>query len=404
MLLRRKGGKTMARNEWNDEQIEKLLKEMPDVKDARPATEILQNLRNDDRLSKQHVTSKRGHWMPAIVAVAAVLLFSLLLPSLLKNRSMQMVEDAVKEQIEMSSMDATDEMQESKANHFARHMGVDHARFALYQDELENHIAFPIGLVSDMATSIPVTIIIPQDTIERDVANTVPATFDLYMQYASQIDEEALGFQEYHPYEGELLIEGNAIVHRLPANHPYDRGSAALGVYTNSLQDTFVGFEEVRFQQQDGSPIEFDQVGEEAAPLPLANNRQRVNYYVFTSQTGESFLSTHEGTSYKELTEAIEAMKNQPNDMLQSVIPRDINFTVKKEKMGTVITFSEPVDLESMEPVEAQLMIDGILLTAASFNESIRFENMVQSDWNGFDFSTFLPIPVGPNPLPAPFK
>ena len=42
-------------------------------------------------------------------------------------------------------------------------------------------------------------------------------------------------------------------------------------------------------------------------------------------------------------------------------------------------------------------MIEGILLTAASFDKQIQFENVVQTEWNGFNFSEPLPIPVGPN-------
>lgn len=403
MRFRYRGGITMARDEWNEEQIEKLLTEMPDIKDNRSATEILRKLHNDERLSEQRRTRKNGRWIPAIVSVAALLLLTILIPSILQKTTLHTANDEVSIKESMDSKDLSVEQIE-KADHSVRQIDSNYVRFALYDEELGNQTAFPIGLVSDMATSIPVTMLIPQTTIEQDFAQTSLSTFDLYMHYAVQIDEEALGFQEYHPYVGELQVDGNVIVHHLPTDHPYDLASASIAVYTNSLQNTFIDFEEVHFQQMDGSPIEFDQVGEEAAPLQLTNNRQRVNYYVFTSQMGQSFLSTNDGTQYDRLESALIAMKEQPNELFQSVFPSNIDFTVTKEKAGTLVKFNEPVDLESMDLVKAQQMIDAILLTAASFNESIRFENIVQTNWNGLDFSGFMPQPIGPNPLPAIFK
>ncbi len=49
-------------------------------------------------------------------------------------------------------------------------------------------------------------------------------------------------------------------------------------------------------------------------------------------------------------------------------------------------------------------MIEGILLTAASFDMEVKFENVVQTNWGGFDFTNPLPIPVGPNKLPLLIK
>ena len=45
-------------------------------------------------------------------------------------------------------------------------------------------------------------------------------------------------------------------------------------------------------------------------------------------------------------------------------------------------------------------MIEGMLLTAASFDKQVRFENIVQNDWQGFNFTQPLPMPIGANELP----
>jgi hypothetical protein len=58
------------------------------------------------------------------------------------------------------------------------------------------------------------------------------------------------------------------------------------------------------------------------------------------------------------------------------------------------------LDLLSMSEIEAHQLIDGIVLTAASFDRQIQFENILQTEWNGFNLNEPLPIPVGPNVMP----
>ena len=53
-----------------------------------------------------------------------------------------------------------------------------------------------------------------------------------------------------------------------------------------------------------------------------------------------------------------------------------------------------------MSEIEANQLIDGIVLTAASFDRQIQFENISQVEWNGFNLNEPLPIPVGPNVMP----
>ena len=75
-------------------------------------------------------------------------------------------------------------------------------------------------------------------------------------------------------------------------------------------------------------------------------------------------------------------MKNPENDIYTSVIPKDVNFTVSKIK-DYVVHFDEPLDLESLDASEASRLIEAFSLTAASFDQTIQLENVVQEKWNG---------------------
>lgn len=71
----------MTHKDWNDNKIENLLGDMPDIQDNRPESEILARLKQDERLNVPR-RKKAKKWMPALVAVAALLVIGLLIPSM----------------------------------------------------------------------------------------------------------------------------------------------------------------------------------------------------------------------------------------------------------------------------------------------------------------------------------
>ena len=72
----------MTHKNWNDNKIENLLGDMPDIQDNRSKSEILARLKQDERLNIPR-RKKSNKWMPALVAVAALLVIGLLIPSML---------------------------------------------------------------------------------------------------------------------------------------------------------------------------------------------------------------------------------------------------------------------------------------------------------------------------------
>ena len=276
--------------------------------------------------------------------------------------------------------------------------------FAVYPEDVIDSTLFHLGLAGDQASSIPVTFIIPNSQIEEDFGFLKPTSYDLYKKYADRLDESALGFQEYHPYKGDIAADDHVIIHQLPKGHGYDIASASMEVYLNTLQDTFYGFQEVRFENEDGTAAMFSEAGQPSTPLILKSGRNHFNYYMFEQQDGQQFLSSNFSQPQPSLNEALQQMKVKPNDVFQPVIPSTIEFEVKADDKLTTIKFAQPLDLDAMEPEKAMQMVEGMLLTAASFGEQLQFENVVQEEWNGFNFSQPLPVPVGSNPLPLLLK
>ncbi len=405
----------MTHKNWNDNKIENLLGDMPDVSDDRPKSEILERLKQDQRLNIPRRNNFK-RWMPAFVAAAALLVIGLLIPSMLEGNDSAM-KDSTAESAMMrnTSSDnlATDEKL-AKASIVEEETGgsslmmADEAgsthHFAVYSEDLSDSTLFHLGLAGDQASSIPVSFIIPNSQIEEDFGYLNPTSYDLYTKYAARIDEGALGFDDYHPYKGILTRDDHVIIHQLPKNHGYDRASATMEVYSNSLQDTFFGFQEVRFENEDRSTVMFSQAGEPSSPLILKNDLKQNNYYLVEQMDGQQFLSSNFSQPQPSLDVALQQMKIKPNDVFQPLIPSAINFEVVTDAKLTTVKFAQPLDLEKMEPEKAMQMVEGMLLTAASFGEQLQFGNVVQEKWNGFNFNQPLPVPVGSNPLPFRLK
>jgi hypothetical protein len=406
----------MTHKNWNDNKIENLLGDMPDVSDNRPKSQILERLKQDQRLNlPRRKRSKR--WMPALVAVAALLVIGLLIPSMLQGNDSAMKSDSAAESTmmrnkisdnstageESAKLSTVEGKTEKAVLMSADEAGSTH-HFAVYPEDVSGSTLFHLGLAGDQASSIPVTFSISNSQIEEDFGTVNPTSYDLYTKYAARIDEQSLGFDDYHPYKGDLATDAQVIIHELPKDHGYDRASATMEVYFNTLQDTFFGFQEIRFQNDDGSTVMFSEEGRPSDPLVLKSGRNHFNFYLFVQDDGQQFLSSNFSQPQPSLGEALQQMKIKPNDIFQPVIPSAIDFEVVPNDELTTIKFSQPLNLNAMEPEKAMQMVEGMLLTAASFGEQLQFENVVQEEWDGFNFSQPLPIPVGSNLLPFILK
>ncbi len=407
----------MSQNNWNEQKIEQLLSQMPKPSDLRSKEDVF------NRIQEEIDTSiipkkKRKYWAPPAVGVAAMITLTLLGVTYINNSSSNDEMAVQYDAKESASTNTGDSSTMIKMNEEAEtssemskldnsnkesviSMGASDLEFskAVYEEDVQNYTPFQIGLAGDQANSVPVTILIPNEIIQKDFANNTPTQLEVYQQYAPLINEETLGFSEYHPYKGKFTTEEDSLIHVLPENHDYDLSSSPMEVYSSSLKYTFDEYKEIRFQNEDGSTVEFDQVGKPREPLTLTKDKLMQNYYLFISADGREFLSPSFGQSFETITEALEAMKTKPNDIYTTVIPRGVKYEIQEEDKVVRITFAEPIDLEAMDPKVATHLIEGILLTGASFQQFIQFENVVQSNWNGFDFTKPMPMPIGPNKM-----
>ncbi|QUG41385.1 hypothetical protein KD050_19260 [Psychrobacillus sp. INOP01] len=408
----------MSEKKPEDRVLDELLNNMPKFTDKRSKDEIYQRIKSEIETQEKTENRKRigvsmNKWMPYIISVASVLILTVLVSSYINNNESSTNDKAAESSTandNMRTMEIYEEatvgdVEEEKSNDMSVMSGKVAAPFeivplgspytSVYENDLNGGTVFHFSLLEN-ALSVPITIVIPKEQIENNFPSKTPNSLELYEKYAFGIDETSLGFQEYHPYKGYFLVDGKMLKHYLPVDHGYDTAPGAAAPYLSSINEIFSDFDSLLRVNEDGSPIEWDQVGTLDEPVVLTGSEKKVNYFAYKAFNEETYLTPNFNNTFTTLTEALIGMKNPENDIYTSVIPNDVTYTVQEDK-GFVVHFDEPLNLESFDAGEASRFIEAFSLTAASFNQSIQLENVVQENWNGIDMTSPLPVPIGPN-------
>lgn len=398
----------MPHNNWDDEHIENLLRDFPAIRDDRPKEEVYQRL-----AQKEPVRKRQKQWLPLLVAALAFITIGILVASILNQNG---IDSSQNEQSTESGSDqsaaSTAESAEDRsiqeenaatgdaATSIMESEDAGSGQVSVYEGDLEGHTLFTIGFTEN-AFVIPLSFLIPDSQIMEDLGKDNPNSVELYNQYASEIDEQALGFDEYHPYVGKIAMGSEGAEHVLPKDHQYDLASASIGVYTATLKETFRDAGQVAVLNEDGSPVEFDQIG----PMePVVTDVKNVAFYAYTTAAGETFLAPGYGMPFETATEAFQAMKDSPNDFQKSTLPDGTDFSITETDDLVQIEFQSPFDFSAMEEVDAKRMIESLAMTAKSYGKQVQLANTEQPQWLGYDFTVPLETPVATNNTPWTIK
>ena len=399
----------MPNDKWDDDHIENLLRDFPAIKDERPKEEVYKRLKNDHTPKK-----KPKRWIPLLVAALAFITFGVFLASMLgqkssydmsssggteesANSSSTAVEDngegaSENLQAETEREESADSEEGSEA-FTSMENTPDRTGMSIYQDELDGQTLFTIGLTEN-ALVIPISFIFSNEQVVEDFGTAEVDPVELYNRYGAELDEEALGFDDYHPYSGSLNMTNEGMEHQVPEGHGYDMASAAMSVYFNSLSVSFSDVSQILIVDESGNPAEFDQVGPVEPVEPALKN---IAYYSYAAANGNIYLTPGFNMPHENAEEAFTAMKGSPNDLYTSVIPDEVDYAVSETEEIVTVEFNEAIDFNSFDYQPALRMIEGMVLAADSFGKDLVLQNTVADSWDRFDFTETLPVPAGIN-------
>ncbi|MGE8034421.1 RNA polymerase subunit sigma [Lysinibacillus sp. NPDC093692] len=418
----------MTGNPFDDDQLEHILNNAPKLSDRRSKEEILNRLLADARLqdsvhlqaiqqpiddeitsqeqdNTEQTIKKEGRKWPIFMSVAAVFALTVLTGSMfMNNHDTKMDQANAPETSQYSTMQedraAKSSMHDNimESNIVAEQSRIMSLRSSVYEDDLTDAVAFHIGLANRDKESVPMTYIIPNERVATDFGKKKPTTLQMYEKYAPQIDEEENGFTNYHPYKGELKEKGDQLVHVLPKQNDYDVAAKDSGEYVGTIQDTFSDseYKDIEYENLNGAESELS--NEEGTSNSMAlTSSNHFNYYLYKDENGIEYLSPDSRKTFSTVTEALIDMRAKKDNAYVPVIPENIIYTVKEVAEGVIVTFDVPLDLTTMDVIRATQLIEAMMLTAASFDQQVRLDNVVQESWEGFDLKNFLPKPVGAN-------
>lgn len=345
----------MTDNKWDDSKIDSLLINMPDIRDERLESDILMRLKQDERLhSPRRAVSKI--WISALVAVAALLVFSLLIPSMLRQNESAMNDNAddlvtnTSSKAKMSIEQAEDSMQDENAEAAAvskpeaEAFGAAVTRMVpenhvLLQEDIQGFQPLQVELVAEAETTVPITLLIPAERVDTDFPQGKPDSETLTNEYATTIPEKVSGFEGYH-------------------------------------------------------------VNNEASKqMDRALNGNPQPYYKMVMPSGQFYLLPSETGHVLDVEGALLVMKEVQDEPLQKLVPENIKYDVREQDGVVVIIFTEQLDLSVMDQGEVNAMLEGFMLTAKSFNKQVRLENVIQTTFLRYDLTKVLPEPIGVNPM-----
>lgn len=402
-------------------EIEQLLELAPEVKDMRTKEELFARLKKEGVFHEQLkpeikeqqkdvqpvLKQRNGNRLATIAVAAAALLTFGGMGGYILSQNNNAMDDASSGANEAMMSDGVD--MESVAERSIQPFGVEESSATSMDMDVSSYIPesslvflsdlaemqqLQVGLVTEQLDVVPVTVLIDEGT-----STSISTTYlELYQQYASQINEEALGFMAYHPMEGDFQEQNGELTHILNDNHSYDTGSASEYIYGKVLNQTFSpAFLHVNVVNEDGSSVEFAHRGKinqiELAPL-------MEKLYFVTEAAGNRYIAAVNEMEAENVEQALQLLSELPpfSNFESPVIPTVTYSTVLNSDVA-VVTFTEPLDVEAYDVAQVSMMLDAMIMTAASYGMRTQFDNVLGAE--GFTYPIGEPIekPIGANKI-----
>lgn len=393
----------MVKNDKEDHQLEELLSNMPKMADHRGPDEIYQAI---EQKAKRKRRKKRSIFIPALTAVAAAILFILISPAFSGNVKKDLAssgnsfsEKAVQNSKNAEQQNKSITLMESKEDRSSKALtkestDIQAKKTAVYEQDLTENDVITYGLFTKDAFLVPVSVVVPKSNSEwitkfKETIKTVPL--------------EEWGFTNIPLLQGDIHYdEATKNLHIVLKREEWSKIPESVELNLSKLiQYSFASqdVKDVEFSDENGDQVELSNIG--TIKSTTINKTPKTGYYTYKLNDERNLLVPSDAT-FETLEEALNGMKEKPNDFYYSVIPDNVNISVSNVNPKQVdIEFKDKVNLLDESHNDYMAMIEGMLLTAKDFGySSVFFNNIEPLEWEGFTFSEPIKVPYSPNRLP----
>ncbi|MBE4910329.1 hypothetical protein IMZ08_20015 [Bacillus luteolus] len=408
----------MKKSEWNDEQLEHLLSQMPIVKDNRDPREIYQSI------SSKVKRKKKNTWIiPSLATAAALALIVLIGPSFLNTSfdtsqgggnqesssediNMTMVTDAPKEENGAPKM--TTITNDDSANRELAITSIEEPASYVIRDYMDKKL-FTFGVPDPMVhTVIPVSVLV--DWSDQSHIGLLPDVIQkvndklISSEYNTQFPLAQYTFTEKQNEDGTK----NIILDFGQDRNPESFASAESMAFWGAVKETFRWFDdtykEIEFHQNGKQGVMIGQSGIVETSYKLEKAGKRAYFMYVPFENGRKFLVPNEVTGKSStFSDALETMRNNieiGSFVLQPTILQSVNFEIDEtDSQNATITFTEDTILENSDTFV--FMIEAIMLTAKEFGyQTVTFNNANIDFIGSWDLTGVEnTVPIAPNPI-----
>ncbi|WP_019154346.1 GerMN domain-containing protein [Robertmurraya massiliosenegalensis] len=405
----------MRKSEWSDEQLEKLLREMPRIEDKRDPRDIYQNI------SLKMAKKKQRSWIiPSVATAAAVLILAVLTPNLfsgnfssessMESRSVSeqadqaemnmMVEDKqeqeqdnhVEEKIEIASEDKVVE----EGSEISTDDGIDEVYTALYDEDVADENVFIFAIPDREGQNIvPITVLVPKEKGK--------SLFEQYVDTMPKLLENEWGLKEYFPLKDvELSVDEDGILKvNIPSGQTL-QGSSNEIAFTSALKRTAktLGLNGIELYTDDQPGIEMGNSGN-LQTLDLSEDANFAYYFYYSGTNSRTPYLVPYGGTFNNVESALDAMKENVNThQLEASIPENLEIEEVHSEDKEMLTLQLKEKSEVSDTPTILQTIEAILLTAKEFDfEKVKIEYNNLESIGKFTFNKEINVPVAPNKM-----
>lgn len=397
--------------DFDEEQLEKLLKSLPKVKDHQNADELFERITSrialedeeEETVQEIKTTKKKSYIIPVIASIAAVSLLALILPSFFHNNGLEHgAMDSTSEESAKSNQIGTEEhiTENSIAEEPKQSMVAEDNQMSMMA-ELPSHVVHQIPKGSTLVTAA-----IPDGNIQFVVPLSI-VTFN-EKPLISQLNDLELNGEQWGL--GSFMLENvrfslndqdpNSIIIDLPIDHKFNDGSASEKMFLQSVTETvrYLGFKKIEFTVEGKPGVELGNYGLiKELNITEANEK----YYLVYKHETKSFLIPIKAST-NSIEEAINEMYTGKDiEELEPPLLGEISIDdiESSDESGLLtINFTNETTLPQTE--EAVLMVEAILLTAKEFGfEQVQFNFTGIPTLGDYNFLSPIDVPAAPNPI-----
>jgi hypothetical protein len=389
----------MKRLEWNDKQLEEILRQMPKIKDHRHPQDIYQNLSFKLRRKKLH------SWiLPTTAMAATLLLFAILVPNIM-DLSSSSNEKAVKHQastaenqkaakIEGNQKESVLMMQKDQESQSISLKQEEISKTAVYKSDIGNGKVLTYWIPDKYGQML-----IPVSTIINHPGKK--SWIELFNENMAHLKETEWGLAEFYPLKATLKLnsKANSLVIDVPKNHPYGQGSANETTFLEAMQrnvSTNSNIRTIELTTNGAKGITFGNLGERTT-LDVPYEQKRAYLLYIPNEKELPFLVPSMDT-YKNIKDALKAMQiDQPDRGLKAPLSTNLPLKFHAVKNRTLI-LSVQQNTKVEDLANTVYSYEAILFTAKEFGlDHVMLENPKLKNLGPYDLTKINNVPIAPN-------